>query len=72
NLAAALDLQTVAEGIETPEQLAAVTALGCDVGQGYFLGRPTPQENIPRAMRSGVVLTPSTTNPLPRQRAALK
>ncbi|HYO41005.1 MAG TPA: EAL domain-containing protein, partial [Nocardioidaceae bacterium] len=47
NLAAALDLQTVAEGIETPEQLAAVTALGCDVGQGYFLGRPTPQENIP-------------------------
>jgi diguanylate cyclase (GGDEF)-like protein/PAS domain S-box-containing protein len=68
NLASALGMQTVAEGIETPEQLTAVTALGCDVGQGYFLGRPTRQENIPRAMRSGVMLTPSTDNPLPQQR----
>ncbi len=70
NLAAALGLQTVAEGVETPEQLTAVTALGCDVAQGFFLGRPTAQENIPRAMRNGVVLTPSTDNPLPRQRTA--
>ncbi len=31
----------VAEGIETREELAAVTELGMNAGQGYFLGRPT-------------------------------
>ncbi len=31
---------TVAEGIETEEQLAAVRALGCDHGQGYLFSRP--------------------------------
>lgn len=31
----------VAEGIETREELAAVTRLGMNAGQGYFLGRPT-------------------------------
>ena len=40
-LATALDLRTVAEGIETSSQLAAVRALGCDLGQGFLLGRPS-------------------------------
>ena len=31
----------IAEGIETREELAAVTSLGVTAGQGYFLGRPT-------------------------------
>ena len=39
-LAAAMNMQTVAEGIERPEQLARVTALGCDFAQGYLIGRP--------------------------------
>ena len=39
-LAAAMNMQTVAEGIERPEQLARVTGLGCDFAQGYLLGRP--------------------------------
>jgi diguanylate cyclase (GGDEF)-like protein/PAS domain S-box-containing protein len=39
-LAAAMNMRTVAEGIERPEQLARVTALGCDFAQGYLLGRP--------------------------------
>jgi EAL domain-containing protein (putative c-di-GMP-specific phosphodiesterase class I) len=42
----ALDLQSIAEGIETPEQLAAVRALGCDLGQGYLFSRPVPAEDI--------------------------
>jgi diguanylate cyclase (GGDEF)-like protein len=40
-LGSALDLKVVAEGIETPEQIAALRAFGCDFGQGYFYGMPT-------------------------------
>jgi diguanylate cyclase (GGDEF)-like protein len=50
SLAAALELRTVAEGIETPGQLAAATALGCTLGQGFYHGRPAPREDIPRAV----------------------
>ena len=35
-----LGLTTVAEGIEQPEQRALLIELGCDLGQGYFFGRP--------------------------------
>jgi EAL domain-containing protein (putative c-di-GMP-specific phosphodiesterase class I) len=31
----------IAEGIENPEQLAAVRAHGAGLGQGYLLGRPS-------------------------------
>jgi EAL domain-containing protein (putative c-di-GMP-specific phosphodiesterase class I) len=41
-----LGLQTVAEGIETAEQMAALTALGCDRGQGYLLCRPQPPAGL--------------------------
>ncbi|KQT53675.1 hypothetical protein ASG43_17715 [Aureimonas sp. Leaf454] len=41
-LAAKLGLSTVAEGIETEEQLAAIRATGCDEGQGYLFDRPLP------------------------------
>ncbi|MFC4637932.1 putative bifunctional diguanylate cyclase/phosphodiesterase [Deinococcus hohokamensis] len=41
-LGQALDARVVAEGIETEEQLLMLHALGCPVGQGYFLGRPVP------------------------------
>ncbi len=36
----------VAEGIETPEQIDVLTALGCDVGQGFYLARPMPEEKL--------------------------
>jgi diguanylate cyclase (GGDEF)-like protein/PAS domain S-box-containing protein len=39
-LARALNLQTVAEGIEDVSQLSALQLLGCDYGQGYFYARP--------------------------------
>ena len=39
-LAHGLDMAVVAEGIEDVETLATLTALGCDVGQGYYLSRP--------------------------------
>jgi EAL domain-containing protein (putative c-di-GMP-specific phosphodiesterase class I) len=43
-LARALGLQTVAEGVERPEQRDALRALGCDLGQGYLFGRPGPAD----------------------------
>ncbi len=42
NLAQALGLETVAEGIETLAQHEALVRLGCQVGQGYLYARPLP------------------------------
>ncbi|HWU75426.1 MAG TPA: EAL domain-containing protein [Rhodanobacter sp.] len=41
-LALALDIQVIAEGIETSAQLHALKDMGCELGQGYLLGRPAP------------------------------
>lgn len=38
------DIQVIAEGIETAATLEKITALGVDLGQGYFIGRPAPFE----------------------------
>jgi diguanylate cyclase (GGDEF)-like protein/PAS domain S-box-containing protein len=38
----ALRLEVVAEGIETAAQATILQGLGCDIGQGYLLGRPEP------------------------------
>jgi EAL domain-containing protein (putative c-di-GMP-specific phosphodiesterase class I) len=42
SLAHALDLTTVAEGIETDEQLQILRRLGCDLGQGHLFARAAP------------------------------
>ena len=42
SLAHRLDLTVIAEGIEATEQLDLLGALGCQLGQGYLLGRPAP------------------------------
>jgi diguanylate cyclase (GGDEF)-like protein len=44
NLANTLEMKTVAEGIETAEQLAVIGALGCAQAQGYLFARPAPVE----------------------------
>ncbi len=41
SVAATLDIRTVAEGVETSDQLDTVTRLGVDYAQGYLLGHPT-------------------------------
>ena len=41
-----LGITTIGEGIETATQLELLGALGCDLGQGYFLGRPVEGEDL--------------------------
>ena len=41
-LAHALQLRVIGEGVETESQEQALHGLGCDVGQGFLLGRPAP------------------------------
>jgi diguanylate cyclase (GGDEF)-like protein len=41
-LARALGVTVIAEGIETQEQVNALVTLECDLGQGFYLGRPEP------------------------------
>jgi len=46
NLARALRLNTVAEGVETEAQLHQLRLLGCDEMQGYLFGKPVPVETF--------------------------
>ncbi|MFP5317674.1 MAG: EAL domain-containing protein [Acidimicrobiia bacterium] len=55
SLAHALGLEAVAEGVETMEQLEALTVLGCDLAQGYNWRRPAAFDDV------DAWLTPSAT-----------
>lgn len=45
-MAHSLQLRVVAEGVETPEQLATLRAHGCDLVQGYLVSRPLPADAV--------------------------
>lgn len=46
NMAKALDLHVVAEGVETQLHAEQLRDLGCDLGQGYYFSRPVTSEAI--------------------------
>jgi len=46
DLARRLGKTTVAEGIETEAQRQLLAGMGCDIGQGYLIGRPAPAAEI--------------------------
>ncbi len=50
-MAHALGIQTIAEGVETKEQLEFLHRNGCDAMQGYYFSRPVPAEEITRLLR---------------------
>ena len=41
-----LDIRVVAEGIEEIAQLESLAEMACDFGQGYFMSRPLPIEDV--------------------------
>jgi diguanylate cyclase (GGDEF)-like protein len=47
SLARAFDMRTVAEGVETPEQLQILRGIKCDQAQGFLFSRPTPASEVP-------------------------
>ena len=55
-LAHSLRLKTVAEGIETEEQRAALRDMHCDLGQGYICSKPILLADVPKAIRQMVCM----------------
>ncbi len=53
-MAASLGMRTVAEGVETQEQLAFLRERGCNAMQGYLLARPLPAAEFARFLRDRV------------------
>ena len=52
-IARALGIEVVAEGVETPAQLAALADFGCDFAQGFLISRPVPLARSPRCSPTG-------------------
>ena len=50
----ALEMEVVAEGIETAEQVADLRELGCPLGQGFLFARPLPPDELDRLLEADV------------------
>lgn len=59
-LAHSLGMETIAEGIETPQQLDSLKTLGCEYGQGYLFAKPMQPEAIASLL---IQAAPVTDNP---------
>ncbi len=62
-LAHSLNLEVVAEGVESPAQLVFLIEHHCDLAQGYALGRPAEAEVFAPALASGVNINQVLTGP---------
>lgn len=58
SMAAALDMQVVAEGVETIEQLRLLQAIGCDEIQGHVISPALPPKSMVNLLRARVLLAP--------------
>ena len=48
DIAESLDVPTVAEGVETAEQLLTLKSMGCDIAQGFYFSQPIPPAEYER------------------------
>jgi diguanylate cyclase (GGDEF)-like protein/PAS domain S-box-containing protein len=79
-LAQSLGMDVIAEGVETPEQVAGLTAMGCKSAQGYYFSEPVDAEKAEQLirvrgpLRRGIVLSPVPLagRPRPAEPGALK
>jgi len=46
-----LELNVVAEGVETEDQRRLLAELGCDQMQGFLIARPVPEEKLIRLLK---------------------
>jgi diguanylate cyclase (GGDEF)-like protein/PAS domain S-box-containing protein len=53
NLATTLELEAIAEGVETAEQVERLLALGCNLAQGYYFAEPAEPDEIPAMIERG-------------------
>jgi EAL domain-containing protein (putative c-di-GMP-specific phosphodiesterase class I) len=56
-----LDLDTIAEGVETPDQLSRLRRLGCRYGQGYHLAYPQSPDHIQQLLDQTTPWQPAGT-----------
>jgi EAL domain-containing protein (putative c-di-GMP-specific phosphodiesterase class I) len=70
SLAYRLQLDVIAEGVETAAHVAQLQALGCEYGQGYYFARPMPAaeassfiETWPEIRRASTAFPPSSALP---------
>ncbi len=54
SMAHALNLRTIAEGIETEEQWRILRLLRCDLGQGYYFSKPLPAQEVEIFLNQGI------------------
>jgi diguanylate cyclase (GGDEF)-like protein len=57
NLASSLQLEAIAEGVETQEQLIILRSLGCNSYQGYFFSRPLEEEGALALLSAATLLS---------------
>jgi len=55
-MAKSLDVDVVAEGVETDEQLDELKRLGCRRAQGYLLARPMPAEAVAKFLERSLAI----------------
>jgi EAL domain-containing protein (putative c-di-GMP-specific phosphodiesterase class I)/GAF domain-containing protein len=65
NLAHGLGYEVTAEGIETPEILETVLALGCDEGQGYHIAKPMCSQDLTKWLRHSDPFRPNGHDGIP-------